>query len=313
MASDEARRAVAAEPGAKANGGVLLLGADGMLGKAWEEFLVSSRVHHDAVGRRREGANALDVTDADAVERVVARGYEWVINCTAYTAVDAAETAESDARRVNGDAVGYVAHSAARHGAKVVHYSTDYVFSGRAHAPYEVDAPIAPINAYGRSKALGEALLLASGVPHLLIRTSWVYAPWGKNFFLTMRHVMAKQPRVSVVDDQHGRPTSVFSLVDATWRLMQRSQQQPQPGTTTFGTYHVADSGDCTWFGFAEAIRDIVGAECEVLPCSTQEFPRPAPRPEYSVLSLDKTVAAIGALPHWKEALTSTARKLEEA
>lgn len=311
MPSDEVGRAAGGSSATK-NGAVLLLGADGMLGRAWEEYLVSSGVPHDAVARRRESPNGLDVTDPLAVESALARGYEWVINCTAYTAVDAAETAEGDARRVNGDAVGHIARSAARHGAKVVHYSTDYVFSGRAVAPYEVDAPIEPINAYGRSKALGETLLQDSGVPHFLIRTSWVYAPWGKNFLLTMRQVMAKQPRVTVVNDQHGRPTSVFSIVDATWRLMQRARHQPD-APTVFGTYHVADAGECTWFGFAEAIRDIFGAACEVLPCSTQEFPRPAPRPGYSVLSLDKTVATIGALPHWKEALRSTAAKLQES
>lgn len=284
---------------------VLLLGADGMLGRAWEQFLVARGIEHDAVARGRAQPYRLDVTDRAEVERRIARGYGWVINCSAYTAVDAAQVAGDDAYRVNGEAVGFVAESAARHNCRVVHYSTDYVFSGRATTPYRVDEPIEPINVYGRSKADGEGRLRANLPHHVLVRTSWVYAPWGKNFVLTMSKLMRSQPRLSVVDDQRGRPTSVFTLVDATWALIQRIQEQPAPPLPgpSFGTYHVTDSGDCTWFEFATAIRDAIGARCEVVPCSTEQFPRPAPRPGYSVLDLSQTEAAIGELPHWRNAL----------
>ncbi len=285
---------------------VLVLGADGMLGRAWQQFLVSRGIEHDAVSRGRAEPRHLDVTDRGAVEGCLARGYEWVINCSAYTAVDAAEAAQKDAWEVNCEAVGYVAESAARHNCRVVHYSTDYVFSGRANVPYPVDTPIEPVNVYGRSKAEGEARLRSGLAEHLLIRTSWVYAPWGKNFVSTMRRLLRSQPRLSVVDDQRGRPTSVFTLVDATFALMQRVSDPPTEPRhlASFGTYHVTNSGDCTWFEFAVSIRDAIGASCEVVPCSTEQFPRPAPRPSYSVLDLTKTVAAIGALPHWRDALS---------
>lgn len=284
---------------------ILLLGADGMLGKAWERFLVARGLTHDAVARGRTEPFHLDVTDARAVDAFLARGYEWVINCTAYTAVDAAETDESTAHQINAVAVGQLGEAAARHGVRVVHYSTDYVFSGDAETPYAVEAPVAPINVYGKTKAAGEALLRASGAAHLSLRTSWVYAPWGKNFVLTMRRLMNTQPRVTVVDDQRGRPTSVFTLVDATWALMERASagaEGSESAQDVGGTYHVTDGGECSWFEFAKEIRDVIGASCEVAPCSTAAFPRPARRPAYGVLDLSRT-EAITAVPDWRDAL----------
>jgi dTDP-4-dehydrorhamnose reductase len=292
---------------------ILLLGADGMLGKAWEQFLVSRGLSHDAVSRSRTAPHHLDVTDAQAVDARLARGYEWVINCTAYTAVDAAETDESTARKINAVAVGQLGEAAARHGVRVVHYGTDYVFSGDAETPYPVDAPVAPINVYGKTKAEGESLLRASGAAHLLLRTSWVYAPWGKNFVLTMRRLMNTTPQVTVVDDQRGRPTSVFTLVDATWALMERvnaNARDSERVSDLLGTYHVTDSGECTWFELAKEIRDVIGAPCEVLPCSTSAFPRPARRPAYGVLDLGRT-EAVTRLPNWREALRNVLGQVE--
>lgn len=273
---------------------VLLVGADGMLGRAWETFLVSRHIAHDAVGRSRAAPDALDLADPNAIELRLQRGYRWVVNCAAYTAVDAAESDEVGATRVNGEAVGDLARSAAKHGAALVHYSTDYVFNGGACTPYAVNAPIEPVNAYGRSKARGEAYVRGASTSNMVIRTSWVYAPWGKNFVLTMRRLMRSQANISVVDDQRGRPTSVFTLVDATWALMQRGAA---------GTYHVADAGDCTWWELAREIGRIEGAMCEVLPCTTDQFPRPAKRPAYSVLDTSPTEALIGPLPDWRHAL----------
>lgn len=278
-------------------GRVLLIGADGMLGRAWEQFLVSRGVEHDAVARRRPAPHNLELEDPKAIDRVVQGGYRWIINCAAYTAVDAAEADELGADRINSDAVRELATSAVKHGATLVHYSTDYVFSGDAQAPYPVDHPLEPINAYGRSKARGEAFVRAASSRHLLIRTSWVYGPWGRNFVLTMRQLLLSQPRISVVDDQHGRPTSIFSLVDATWALMHHG---------SLGTYHVADAGECTWFEFASEIGRMLGSPCEVVPCSSDQFPRPARRPAYSVLDTSSTERSIGPLPDWREPLRAT-------
>lgn len=270
---------------------VLLVGADGMLGRAWEAFLDRQGVSFDAVARRRTGDGQLDVTDAAAVASRLARKYTWVVNCVAYTAVDAAEEHEREAFEVNSDAVDNLARGAAAVGSRLVHYSTDYVFSGVADSPYPVDAPIAPINAYGRSKAGGEVALFRAGGKPLLVRTSWVYGPWGSNFVLTMKRLLNEKSTLSVVNDQRGRPTSIFSLVSGTWGLMQHEASGP---------YHVTDGGECTWYDFTLAIQDIIGTSCEVKPCTSADFPRPAKRPAYSVLDISRTEALLGPLPHWQ-------------
>jgi dTDP-4-dehydrorhamnose reductase len=269
---------------------VLLLGADGMLGRAWEVFLQKQGVSFDAVARRRSGSAQLDITDASAVGARLAQRYSWVINCVAYTAVDAAEQHENDAFEVNCAAVDNLARAAAVVGSRVVHYSTDYVFSGTADTPYSVDAPIAPINAYGRSKAGGELALFRAGGKPLLIRTSWVYGPWGSNFVLTMKRLLREKPVLSVVNDQRGRPTSIFSLVTGTWGLMQNEAS---------GAYHLTDGGECTWYDLTHEIQKILGTGCDIKPCSSAEFPRPAKRPAYSVLDLSRTEALLGPLPGW--------------
>lgn len=270
---------------------VLLVGADGMLGRAWEEFLEREGIPFDAVARRRTGEAQLDVTDAAAVGARLARKYPWVINCVAYTAVDAAEQHESEAFGVNCEAVDNLARAATAVGSRLVHYSTDYVFSGNAASPYPVDAPIAPINAYGRSKAGGEVALFRAGGKPLLVRTSWVYGPWGSNFVLTMKRLLKEKASLPVVNDQRGRPTSIFSLVAGTWGLMQNGKS---------GAYHLTDGGECTWYDFTVAIQNVLGTRCEIKPCTSDEFPRPAKRPAYSVLDLSRTEQVLGPLPHWQ-------------
>lgn len=270
---------------------VLLLGADGMLGRAWEGFLEKQAVSFDAVARRRTGDQQLDITDKAAVTARFARKYEWVVNCAAYTAVDAAEQHENDAFAINCDAVGNLAEAAASVGSRLVHYSTDYVFSGDADQPYPVDAPIAPINAYGRSKAGGEVALFRAGGKPLLVRTSWVYGPWGSNFVMTMKRLLGDKESLPVVNDQRGRPTSIFSLVAGTWGLMQKQAS---------GAFHVTDGGECTWYDLTREIQRTLGTRCAIKPCSSAEFPRPAKRPAYSVLDLSRTEALLGPLPVWQ-------------
>jgi dTDP-4-dehydrorhamnose reductase len=170
-------------------------------------------------------------------------------------------------------------------GAVMVHFSTDYVFDGKASTPYAVDHPLCPVNAYGRSKAAGELALRASGAEHLIVRTSWLYAPWGENFVRTILRLCEQRDEIAVVGDQRGRPTS------ATY-LARRSLESLHAGAR--GTYHVTDGGECTWYELACAIRELSGATCHVRPCTSNEFPRPAPRPKFSVLDLGSTEALLG-------------------
>ncbi len=280
---------------------VLLLGADGMLGRAWEEFLIEREIAHDAVSRRREGRLCVDVTDHERVRDTIATGYRWVINCAAYTAVDAAEQDERTAFAVNADAVKVIALASKEYGSRVLHYSTDYVFSGDASEPYQVDAPIAPQSGYGRSKAAGEEAVRNYAGRPLLVRTSWVYGPWGNNFVLTMLRLLADKPLLRVVNDQRGRPTSILGLVRNSWALMNADVE---------GTYHLCDAGECTWFELTCELQKRVHAAAQVQPCTTAEFPRPAKRPAYSVLDLSLSEAAIGPILPWQQQLQEVLDRL---
>ena len=265
----------------------VLIGADGMLGRSWEELLQARGVDHVATT-----IEDLDITDANAVAKVVTPGVKWVVNCAAYTLVDAAEEHEALANEVNGHAVGRMAERCKAVGAKLLHYSTDYVFDGTATEPYRTDHPRSPVNAYGRSKALGEELLEQSGVEYLLVRGSWLYAPWGQNFVLTMRDLAKSRDRLRVVDDQRGRPTDSRRLVEVSLQLAEKGCR---------GTFHVTDGGECTWYELASLVAKIVNPDCVVDPCTSEEFPRPAARPAYSVLDVSATEEAVGSLVPWEE------------
>jgi len=278
------------------SGRVLLIGASGMLGRAWGELLGREGIGHDAPPR-----SEVDLATADWSRL---GGYTTVVNCAAWTDVDGAEAREAEATAINGEAVGRVARGCAEHGTTLVHYSTDYVFNGQASEPYTVDAPIEPLNAYGRSKAAGEAAIAASGCRHLTVRTSWLYAPWGKNFVRTMANLCRTKDELRVVNDQRGRPTSAEHLASATLGLLRAGVD---------GFAHVTDGGACTWFGFASEINRLAaGGRCDVKPCTSDEFPRPAPRPTYSVLDLSGTEAAIGPMPDWKQNLAGVIDRLGE-
>lgn len=268
-----------------------------MLGRAWVELLSRSGASFRAGGRE-----LLDISDSVGVSRVIDGSYAAVVNCSGYTEVDAAEHNQSEARRINGDAVGSLAQRCAETGALLIHYSSDYVFSGDATSPYAVDAEISPINAYGHSKALGELYIRESGCRGLVIRSSWLYAPWGKNFVRTIAAAARERKVLRVVDDQRGRPTSCEHLAATTLALARSGAE---------GTFHVCDSGECTWFEFAREVVRLGRGECRVDPCSSDEFPRPAPRPTYSVLDLSLAEARIGALRDWKSSLASVFDRLE--
>lgn len=263
----------------------LIISPAGMLGQAWVQ-----RLDAEGIGCRSLTYPEFDLTRPESFETLSLSGIDAVINCAAWTDVDGAEAHEADATAVNGEGVGRLARACAATGTLLVHYSTDYVFSGQATSPYPVDSPVEPVNAYGRSKAAGEAAVRAAGGPHLILRTSWLYAPWGNNFVRTMVRLAGERDALRVVDDQHGRPTSAEHLASTSLALIRAGVR---------GTFHVTDGGSCSWFEFARHIVGRTRPSCRVEPCSTQEFPRPAPRPAYSILDLEPTEAIVGPMSDW--------------
>jgi dTDP-4-dehydrorhamnose reductase len=276
---------------------ILLLGDRGMLGRAFRELLAAKK-------RPFTGFDLpeLDIAEPGQVAPLFEKPWSAVINCAAYTNVDGAEADEATALRANGTAPGVVAAACARARVTLVHFSTDYVFAGDARAPYVVDAPLQPLGAYGRSKAAGEIAIRGSGAQFLILRTSWLYAPWGNNFVRTMARLTRDKPELKVVDDQHGRPTSAQHLASATLALLDRGIR---------GTFHVTDGGECTWYEFTVEIARLLGRSAIIRPCTTAEFPRPARRPAYSVLDLAPTEAILGPMPDWRVKLASVVAQLE--
>jgi dTDP-4-dehydrorhamnose reductase len=238
----------------------------------------------------------LDVTDAVAVRDAIHDiRPDVVYNAAAWTDVDGAETNEDAAYAANATAPGHLARAANDAGARLVHVSTDYVFAGDATRPYDVTDSTAPTSAYGRTKLAGERAVRDAG--GYVVRTAWVYGATGGNFVKTMARLERERETVSVVDDQRGSPTWSRDLATG---LVELATKAPEPGI-----YHCTNAGEVTWYEFARAIFQRLGADPDrVRPCTTKDFPRPAPRPAYSVLS-DRAWRAAGLTPlrHWREAL----------
>jgi len=276
------------------NARYLVTGARGMLGSDLAEALFGRDV---TLLSRAD----LDVTDRDAVFDAV-RGHDVVVNAAAYTAVDAAETDEDTARAVNGTAVGLLAEATAAHGAKLVTISTDYVFAGDATEPYAEDAPLAPLGAYGRTKALGERLA-REGNPEgsYVVRTAWLYGRHGANFPKTMLKLAADRDTLSVVADQVGQPTWTLDLAHQIVALLDSDAPA--------GTYHGTNEGSVSWFEFARAVFEESGLDAaRVEPTDSSTFVRPAPRPSYSVLGHDAwRRAGLTPMRPWRQALSEAA------
>lgn len=279
---------------------ILLTGADGQVGFELRRTLAPLGEVH-AYGRAD-----LDLADRDALIsacRSLAPGL--IVNAAAYTAVDKAEAETALAEAVNGRAPGILAGEARRLDALLVHYSTDYVFDGKSRRPYREEDATGPLNAYGRSKLSGERAILESGCKHLVLRTSWVYGPRGRNFLVTMLALAATREELRVVDDQRGAPTSSIFLAEATARALRAI---PSAGVAS-GIYHLSAAGATTWAGFARAIFARAAARPgfrapRVVPIATSEYPTPARRPRYSVLSHGKFAAAFGFEPDpWEDQL----------
>jgi dTDP-4-dehydrorhamnose reductase len=242
--------------------------------------------------------STLDISSPESVEEVLTDAKpRVVINCAAYTAVDAAEKDEETAFLVNADGPDLVARWCYDNSARLVHVSTDYVFAGRASTPYDEDSAVAPKSAYGRSKAAGERAVLSSGAHAFVVRTAWLYGAVGGNFVKTIARLAATRETVDVVDDQVGAPT---------WSLhLARGLVALAASPSIPGIYHCTNAGEASWFVFTRAIFAEMGLDpARVQPTTTDAFPRPAPRPRYSVLSTDKWAAAgLPEMAHWRDAL----------
>lgn len=272
----------------------LVTGSRGQLGTDLQAVLAGTDAEVLAVD-----VDELDITDSTAVSTAVADfAPDVVVNAAAFTAVDAAEQNEDLAYRINATGPANLAVALARSGGRLVHVSTDYVFAGDATIPYEVTDTPDPRSAYGRTKLAGELAVreLLPDTSHV-VRTAWVYGATGANFVKTMARLERERETVSVVDDQRGSPTWSADLARALVELAN--------STAPAGILHCTGSGDTTWFGFTRAIFEELGADPgRVQPTTTDAFPRPAPRPAYSVLS-DAAWCAAGLtpMPHWRDAL----------
>lgn len=242
----------------------------------------------------------LDLADTPPlVATVRALQPEVIVNAAAYTAVDKAESERDLAFAVNATAPRVLAEEAKRIGALLVHYSTDYVFDGEKAAPYVEEDATAPINVYGESKLAGERAIERSGCRHLTLRTSWVYGPRGRNFYLTMLRLAKERPELKVVDDQVGAPTSSLEIARATATLLAKGAQ---------GLYHMSAGGETTWCGFARAILERAGLSTPVAAIRTEDYPTPAKRPRNSRLDCSKLLKETGvALAGWEAALDEVA------
>ena len=271
----------------------LITGAGGMVGTDVHTELESRDEEVVALTRAD-----LDITDERAVNAVVREtDPDVIINCAAYTKVDQAETEEHAANAINASAVEFLARAANHANALLVQVSTDFVFDGSKRAPYEVNDRTEPLSAYGRSKLLGE-IAASHARNHLVVRTAWLFGIHGPNFVEAIRNQIHKGTNpLRVVNDQRGRPTYTPHLAHALIRLATNDQAR--------GIVHYADEDECTWFDFAQAIVEESGAEITVKPVSTEEFPRPAARPAYSVLSTERYERLTGVKPEsWREGLT---------
>ena len=282
---------------------ILLTGRTGQVGSALERALapVGAVIAVDRSG--------LDLRDIDAIGKKIREfNPSIIVNAAAYTAVDRAEIERESAFAVNAAAVGILAEEAKKSGALLIHFSTDYVFNGEKASPYvETDSPN-PLNVYGRSKLEGERAVAASGCRHFILRTSWVYAPGGRNFVRAILAAAKTKPELKVVNDQHGAPTSSGAIAAAVARILTDAGALQKPG----GVYHLSAAGETTWYGFALELLSMKGLTTPVMGISTAEYGAPARRPKNSLLDNTKMLRTFGlALADWREGLREVSSKIE--
>ena len=273
---------------------ILVTGSKGQLGnelqvaaKAFSQFeLVFTDV------------DELDICNLTAIEQFVKNaGFDAIVNCAAYTAVDKAETDDDLCYKINRDAVQNLAQIAQCNGLKLIHVSTDYVFDGTQHTPYVETDTVCPVSVYGKSKLAGEELALKNCDQVAVIRTSWLYSAFGNNFVKTMMRIGQERESLNVIFDQVGTPTYAADLANAILQMLNAE-------VFVSGVYHFSNEGVCSWYDFAKKIHQLAGVTCKVSPIETKDYPTAAVRPHYSVLNKSKIKSTYHIeIPHWEESL----------
>ena len=281
---------------------ILVTGANGQLGRELRNVLESEipgkTIYTDIA--------ELDLTDAKGVDDFFKKNdISHVVNCAAYTAVDKAEEEKLECAAININAVKNLANAADAIGAKIIHISTDYVFDGTAHRPYKESDKVNPISQYGTTKRKGETALLALAPESIIIRTSWLYSPYGNNFVKTMLRLGAEQSKIKVVSDQIGTPTYALDLARAIYMVLMSHQWVE-------GIFHFSNEGVCSWYDFAKSIHRIARIDkCEIKPIPTEEYPTAASRPFYSVLDKTRIKATYGVkAPYWEDSLIECIKRI---
>ena len=278
---------------------ILITGANGQLGTELRHLLDERGIEYAA-----RDAKDMDITDRQTVdEQLNQLKPEVIYHCAAYTAVDKAEDEGKEINwKVNEDGTRNLAEAAAKLGAKLVYLSTDYVFDGTKAGEYEADDPTNPKNEYGKAKLAGEKAIQAAMNDYYIIRTSWVFGKYGKNFVYTMLRLAKDHDRLTVVDDQVGRPTWTRTLAEFMTYLVDHDCE--------YGVYQLSNEGSCSWYEFASEI--LKGKDVEVAPVTSEEYPQKAYRPRHSVMSLKKAEATGFAIPTWQDALKQFLAQIEE-
>lgn len=290
---------------------IWLIGCNGMLGTEIARKLTESKMEFTGTDID------VDITDIEALRNFSKdKKINWIINCAAYTAVDKAESDTELADKLNNTAPGNIAKVAKEIKAKLIHISTDYVFDGTGDTPRTEEMPVAPLGVYGITKANGEKSVKENTNEYFILRTAWLYGFHGKNFVYTMIRAMNTHDAVKVVSDQRGTPTNASTLTSVILKIINCTNQNddasiPSEKTIPYGTYHCTDEGETTWFDFTKEIKRqaeelglVTNKNCIVNPCTTAEYPTPAKRPAYSVLSKAKIQSTLGIkLPEWQDSL----------
>lgn len=277
---------------------ILVTGGDGQLGLSLKQKI-----------KEKPPVNCsfvfTDVQELDIMDEIFVKTYfysnkfDYVINCAAYTAVDKAETDTDIAKKLNADAVKYLAKSCSSQKATLIHISTDYVFSGEKPFPRKEDDPTYPLGIYGKTKLEGEVNALQYNSRSYIIRTAWLYSPYGNNFVKTMLKLFKEKDQINVIEDQLGSPTNALDLAEAILTIIQND-------IGSYGIYHYSNEGECSWFQFAEEIKKLNNSNIKINPVPTSEYPTLAKRPKYSLLDKTKIKSTFGiSIPDWKDSLKS--------
>ena len=273
---------------------ILVTGANGQLGMELKQLASGNDFFQFTFVSREQ----LAIDDTTALASFFSTHvFDYCINCAAYTAVDKAESERDAAMAINARAVGELARLCKQHNTRFVHFSTDYVFDGDGKEPYRPEDPTSPVNFYGETKLAGEKAALHQNESSIIIRTSWVYSSFGKNFVKTMIRLMGERESIGVVKDQVGSPTYAADLAGFVLHIIQNNLWQP-------GVYHYCNKGIISWYHFADTIKELTGSSCIVNAITTADFPTPAKRPTYSALCTLQTEAVFGEpMKDWKESL----------